>query len=160
VLVSADRARKVVRVDAGGPSPVQATDDDLVEVVTTAATTLAANAGQGCRLPATVLVPPHRYDEALRVAVEAMAAVVVGDPTEPATVCGPLRSRFARDRVLRYLDLARSEGGDVVLGGRRLDRPGWWVAPTVIGGLSRQSRLVREELLGPVLVVVASGPNS
>ena len=56
--------------------------------------------------------------------------------------------------MLRYLALAHSEGGKVATGGTALDRPGWWVAPTVIGGLSVQSRLVREEVLGPVLMVV------
>jgi aldehyde dehydrogenase (NAD+) len=161
VLVAASRAGKDVRIDVGGPSSVQAEDDDdLAAVVATAAAALAGNAGQGCRLPASILVPPHRYDEALRLAVEAMQSVVVGDPTEADTQCGPLRSRVARDRVLRYLALARSEGGEMALGGEMLDRPGWWVAPTVIGGLSPQSRLVREEVLGPVLMVVADDPSA
>lgn len=160
VLVSAKRAGKDVRVDPGGPSLVQATDGDLAEVVATTAAALAANAGQGCRLPTTVLVPPHRYDEALRLAVEAMGSVAVGDPADPATRCGPLRSRVARDRVVRYLALAESEGGTIALGGRVLDRPGWWVAPTVVGGLSPQSRLVREEVLGPVLMVVADDASA
>lgn len=158
---AAERAGKRVRLEVGGPHTVTVADeDDLAAVVSAAAVAVAANAGQACHVPASVVVPAHRYDEALRAAVDAMSGVVVGDPAEPATVCGPLRSPVARDRVLRYLDLARSEGGDVVLGGQRLDRPGWWVAPTVVGGLSRQSRLVREEVLGPVLAVVAAGPNS
>jgi aldehyde dehydrogenase (NAD+) len=84
-----------------------------------------------------------------------MAGVAVGDPTDPDTVCGPLRSVVARDRGLRYLALARSEGGTVELGGHVLDRDGWWIAPSVIGGLEPKSRLVREEILGPVLMVVA-----
>lgn len=61
---------------------------------------------------------------------------------------------MGRDRVLRYLALARSEGGDVALGGQALDRDGWWIAPTVVGGLTTKSRMVREEVLGPVLMVV------
>ena len=153
---SAERLGKRARIDVGGPSVVTVEDDDdLAAVVPPAAAALAANAGQGCRLPASILVPPHRYDEALDLAVEAMRSVVVGDPTDDDTRCGPLRSRVARDRVLRYLTLARSEGGRMALGGDVLDRPGWWVAPTVVGGLSPQSRLVREEVLGPVLMVVA-----
>jgi aldehyde dehydrogenase (NAD+) len=161
VLVAAKRAGKDVRIDVGGPSAVQVEDDDdLAGIVSNAATALAANAGQGCRVAASIQVPPHRYEEALRLAVEAMRAVVVGDPTDADTVCGPLRSRVARDRVVRYLALARSEGGEMALGGDALDRPGWWVAPTVIGGLSPQSRLVREEVLGPVLMVVADDASA
>jgi aldehyde dehydrogenase (NAD+) len=156
VQVAASRAGKRVRLDVGGPLTLRAGDDaDLVPVVSAAAQRVAANAGQGCHLPTSVVVPPHRYAEALQAAVEAMGEVTVGDPAEADTLCGPLRSPVARDRVLRYLALARSEGGDIALGGRVLDRPGWWVAPTVIGGLSQESRLVKEEVLGPVLMVVA-----
>lgn len=158
VQVAAERAGKRVRLDVGGPLTIEAADDvDLTAVVSAAAVTVAANAGQACRLPASVVVPPHRYAEALRAAVDAMAEIVPGDPSAPDTLCGPLRSGAARDRVRRYVELARSEGADVALGGSVLDRDGWWFAPTVIGGLSRQSRLVREEVLGPVLMVVADG---
>ncbi|GAB3026133.1 aldehyde dehydrogenase [Nocardioides flavus (ex Wang et al. 2016)] len=158
---AAERAGKRVRLDLGGALTVDAADDaDLAAVVSAAAVAVAANAGQACRVPATVVVPSHRYAEALDAAVTAMSEVALGDPADPGTVCGPLRSVVARDRVRRYVDLARSEGGDVVLGGHALDRAGWWFAPTVIGGLTPQSRLVREEVLGPVLMVVADGRKS
>ncbi len=86
VLVSAKRAGKDVRIDVGGPSAVQVEDDDdLAAVVSTAAAALAANAGQGCRLPASILVPPHRYDDAVRLDVVAMRAVVVCDPPDAET---------------------------------------------------------------------------
>jgi aldehyde dehydrogenase (NAD+) len=116
---------------------------------------MCVHAGQGCRLPATVVVPAARYDEAVEVAARTMAEVVVGDPTDPATVCGPVLSPVQRDRVLRYLALAESEGGRFATGGHALERPGgWWVAPTVVTGLTAGSRVAREEVLGPVLVVV------
>ena len=156
--VAGERAGKRVRLDVGGPRTVRVADDaDLEAVVSAAAYDVAANAGQGCGLPASVVVPVHRHAEALQAAVAAMADVAVGDPTDPATRCGPLRSVVARDRVRRYVDLGRAEGGDVALGGQPLDRPGWWFAPTVIGGLAPGSRLVREEVLGPVLMVVPAG---
>ena len=156
--VAGERAGKRVRLAVGGPRTVRVADDaDLGAVVSAAAYDVAANAGQGCGLPASVVVPVHRHAEALQAAVAAMADVAVGDPTDPATRCGPLRSVVARDRVRRYVDLGRAEGGDVALGGQPLDRPGWWFAPTVIGGLAPGSRLVREEVLGPVLMVVPAG---
>ncbi|NYE36812.1 aldehyde dehydrogenase (NAD+) [Nocardioides cavernae] len=155
VRAVAGRTGKRLRLDTGGAGTVRATDEDLPVVVAAAARTVAANAGQACRLPASVVVPADRHDEAVRVAVETMSEVVPGDPRDPATLCGPLRSAVARDRVRRYVDLARTEGGVVELGGDAPDRDGWWFAPTVIGGLSPRSRLVREEVLGPVLMVVA-----
>ncbi|MGF9754027.1 aldehyde dehydrogenase family protein [Microvirga sp. 0TCS3.31] len=158
VQVAGERAGKRVRLAVGGPRTVRAADDaDLGAVVSAAAYDVAANAGQGCGVPASVVVPVHRHAEAMQAAVAAMADVTVGDPTDPATRCGPLRSVVARDRVRRYVDLGRAEGGDLALGGQPLDRPGWWFAPTVIGGLAPGSRLVREEVLGPVLTVVPAG---
>lgn len=154
VQVAGERAGKRVRLDVGGPRTVRPADDaDLEAVVAAAARAVVADAGQGCRLPTGVVVPVHRHAEALQAAVVAAQDVVVGDPADPATRCGPLRSAVARDRVRRYVDLGRSEGGDVALGGQPLDRPGWWFAPTVIGGLAPSSRLVREEVLGPVVMV-------
>jgi aldehyde dehydrogenase (NAD+) len=158
VQVAGKRAGKRVRLDVGGPRTVRPADDaDLGAVVAAAARAVVANAGQGCRLPTSVVVPVHRHAEALQAAVAAAHDVVVGDPADPATRCGPLRSLVARDRVRRYVELGRSEGGDVALGGQPLDRPGWWFAPTVIGGVDPASRLVREEVLGPVVMVAVEG---
>ena len=158
VQVAGERAGKRVRLDVGGPRTVRVgEEDDLQAVVAAATRDVAANAGQGCRVPASVVVPVHRYADALQAAVAAMADVRVGDPTDPETRCGPLRSVVARDRVRRYVDLGSAEGGDVALGGQPLGRPGWWFAPTVVGGLGEGSRLVREEVLGPLLAVVPAG---
>jgi aldehyde dehydrogenase (NAD+) len=158
---AATRARKKVRTDTGRPVSIRAKDDaDLEAVVARAAVAVATNAGQACRIPTSVVVPALRYMDARTAAIRAMDSVVVGDPLDPATLCGPLRSPVARDRVLRYVALAESEGADVARGGRALDRPGWWVPPTVIGGVPRDSRLVTEELLGPVLMVVTESRSS
>jgi aldehyde dehydrogenase (NAD+) len=158
--VAGERAGKRVRLAVGGTRTVRVADDaDLGAVVSAAAYDVAANAGQDCGLPTSVIVPVHRHAEALQSAVAAMADVAVGDPTDPTTRCGPLRSVVARDRVRRYVDLGRAEGGDVALGGQPLDRPGWWFAPTVVGGLAPGSRLVREEVLGPVFMVAVDAPD-
>ena len=114
-----------------------------------------AHAGQGCRLPATVVVPAGRYDEMVEVAARTMADIGIGHSSGPATVCGPVLSPVQRGRVLRYLALAEAEGGRFATGGYAVDRDGgWWIAPTVVAGLTAESRLVREEILGPVLVVL------
>ncbi|MBS2939744.1 aldehyde dehydrogenase family protein [Nocardioides sp. J2M5] len=154
VKAVAHRPGTRVRVTVGGPRQVRAGGADMASLVAEAARAVAANAGQAPWVPSSVVVPAFRYAEARAAAVEAMAAVAVGDPTSPETLCGPLRSAVARDRVLRYVALAESERADVALGGRRLDRPGWWVEPTVIGGVAADSRLVVEEVLGPVLMLV------
>lgn len=156
VRVTATATGKRVDLDVGGTTPVRAADDaDLAAVVTAAATAMCTHAGQGCRLPTTVVVPETRYDEAVEVAARTMDGIGVGDPTDPETTCGPVVSRVQRDRVLRYLALAEAEGGRFATGGHAVDRDGgWWIAPTVVAGLAADSRLAREEILGPVLVVL------
>lgn len=156
VRVTATGAGKRVHLDVGGTTPVDArAAADPTAVVAEAAATMCAHAGQGCRLPATVVVPASTYDEMVAVAARTMADIGVGDPTDPATVCGPVLSPVQKGRVLRYLALAESEGGSFATGGHAVERDGgWWIAPTVVAGLTATSRLVSEEILGPVLVVV------
>jgi len=156
VRVTAKAAGKRVDLDVGGTTPVRAADDaDLAAVVAAAAAAMCAHAGQGCRLPASVVVPRSRYEEMVEVAARTMADIGLGDPTDPATTCGPVVSPVQRARVLRYLALAEAEGGRFATGGHAVDRDGgWWIAPTVVAGLTAESRLVREEILGPVLVVL------
>ncbi|WP_167098133.1 aldehyde dehydrogenase [Mycobacterium sp. DL592] len=156
VMTSAAHTIKKVFLELGGKSAFLVLDDaDLARACAAAATAVARHAGQGCAFTTRLVVPRARYDEGVAAAAEAMAAVPVGDPTDPATVCGPLISARQRDRVCGYLDLALAEGGSFACGGARLDRPGYFVAPTVISRLTNDARVAREEIFGPVLVVLA-----
>lgn len=86
-----------------------------------------------------------------------MQRVVVGDPTDPATVCGPGISARQRYRVQGYLRLALDEGGVFACGGGRPAglSSGFYIEPTVIRGLTNDARVAREEIFGPVLTVIA-----
>ncbi|PND56536.1 aldehyde dehydrogenase [Mycobacterium sp. ENV421] len=154
---AADNITKVF-LELGGKSAFIVLDDaDLGRACGAAAVAVSRHAGQGCAFTTRLLVPRNRYDEAVDAAADAMGGIAVGDPTDPATVCGPLISARQRDRVQGYLDLALDEGGSFACGGRRpgaLDR-GYFIAPTVIRGLDNSARVAREEIFGPVLVVLA-----
>jgi aldehyde dehydrogenase (NAD+) len=117
------------------------------------------HAGQGCALTTRLIVPRARYEEAVDIAAATMRHVIVGDPTDPTTVCGPLINAAQRARVEGYLALALHEGGRFAVGGARPEgdgfERGYWAAPTVIAGLDNSARTAREEIFGPVLVVLA-----
>lgn len=82
-------------------------------------------------------------------------ALKVGDPRSPETVVGPVISAAHRERVESYVELGRKEGAVVVAGGERpSDGPGFLVAPTVLADCTAEMRVVREEIFGPVVVVV------
>lgn len=167
VRVAAERAGTRLRAETGGAgAPVvigELDTEELGERVAAAAREVCAHAGQRCGVATTVAVPAARYQEAVEAAVAAMRALAPGDPEDPATVCGPVISPVHRARVLRYLALATAEGGGFATGGGAAAMPGrlaggFWVEPTVVTGLTRGSRLVREELLAPILVVVPYDP--
>ncbi len=158
VMAAAAPTLKRVFLELGGKSAAIVLDDaDLSTAVSTAAFSVSIHAGQGCALTTRLLVPRERYDEAVRIAADTMRSIGTGDPKDPGTVCGPVISAAQRDRVQSYLDLARAEGGTIVTGGgspEGRDR-GFWIEPTVVAGLSNDSRVAREEIFGPVLVVIA-----
>jgi aldehyde dehydrogenase (NAD+) len=158
VMAAAAQTVKKVFLELGGKSPFIVLDDaDLVTACAKAAFAVARHAGQGCAFTSRLLVPRDSYDDAVAAAADAMKQVVVGDPTDPETVCGPVISARQRDRVEGYLRLALDEGGFFACGGGRpAHLPfGFYIEPTVIGGLTNDARVAREEVFGPVLTVLA-----
>ncbi len=158
VMASAAQTITKVFLELGGKSAFVVLDDaDLRRACEAAAMAVSRHAGQGCAFTTRLVVPRNRYDEAVEATADAMAGIAVGDPTDPATVCGPLISARQRDRVQDYLDLAVAEGGSFACGGGRPAGAGrgYFIAPTVIRGLQNSARVAREEIFGPVLVVLA-----
>lgn len=158
VMTAAAQTIKKVFLELGGKSAFVVLDDaDLDAACAAAASTVAMHAGQGCALTTRLVVPRERYGEALDTVAAAMSRIAVGDPNNPKTLCGPLISARQRDRVQSYLNLAIAEGGTFHCGGGRpagLER-GFYIEPTVIAGLTNDARAAREEIFGPVLVVLA-----
>ncbi|MEB3034271.1 aldehyde dehydrogenase [[Mycobacterium] nativiensis] len=163
VMTAAAATIKKVFLELGGKSAFVVLDDaDLGAACTAAARTVTTHAGQGCALTTRLVVPRERYGDAVDAVVAAMSAIPFGDPSDPKTLCGPLISARQRDRVQYYLDLAITEGGAFGCGG---GRPGWadrgfYIEPTVIAGLTNDARAAREEIFGPVLVVLAHDGDS
>jgi aldehyde dehydrogenase (NAD+) len=157
VMTEAAKTVKKVLLELGGKSAFIVLDDaDLPAACAKAAVAVARHAGQGCAFTSRLLVPTDRYDEAVHAAAAAMAHVVVGDPTDPMTVCGPVISARQRERVEGYLRSALDEGGEFACGGGRPAdlHAGFYIEPTVIRGLTNGARVAREEIFGPVLTVL------
>ncbi len=157
VMESAAATLKRVFLELGGKSAFVVLDDaDLRGACATAAFTVCTHAGQGCAITTRLLVPRRLLDEATASTAKVLSKLPAADPTDPGTICGPVISARQRDRVEGYLRLAVEEGGTFVTGGGRpegLDR-GFFVEPTLIGGLTNEARVAREEIFGPVLVII------
>ncbi len=150
---------KRVTLELGGKSPTILLDDaDFAKAVPLAAMAATINSGQACLAGSRLLVPRARLEEAHALIVRAFDALQVGDPRDPATVIGPMVTRTQYERVQGYIQRGIDEGARLLTGG--LGRPqgldhGYFVRPTVFGGVHNDMRIAREEIFGPVLSVIA-----
>jgi (Z)-2-((N-methylformamido)methylene)-5-hydroxybutyrolactone dehydrogenase len=155
--IAADAARRSVRVtlELGGKSPnIIFADADLDRAVSGVIAGIFAATGQSCMAGSRVLVQAPVYDRVCEMLAERGSRMRAGDPLDPATELGPLASRAQLQKVLAYFSLAREERLPCLTGGMRLDRPGYFVAPTVYRDVPSDSRIAREEIFGPVAAMI------
>jgi acyl-CoA reductase-like NAD-dependent aldehyde dehydrogenase len=150
------RGMKRQLMELGGKGAAIVFDDaDLGSAVSGIGTTFSFYSGQICTAPTRVLVQRGVYDLLVRQLASYAGHLKVGDPREQGTVVGPVISAAHRDRVESYVELGRKEGARVVTGGERPSLPhGFYVAPTLLADCTPDMRVVREEIFGPVVVVL------
>ncbi|MYS08222.1 aldehyde dehydrogenase family protein [Streptomyces sp. SID6041] len=150
------RALKRQLMELGGKGAALVLDDaDLDAAVLGIGTTFSFYSGQICTAPTRVLAQRGIYERLIEKLTGYLAFMKVGDPAERGTIVGPVISAAHRDRVEAYVELGRKEGARVVAGGERPDLPkGFYVAPTLLADCTNEMRVVREEIFGPVVVVV------
>jgi aminomuconate-semialdehyde/2-hydroxymuconate-6-semialdehyde dehydrogenase len=152
---------KKLALEMGGKNPnVVFADADLDEAVAESVRAAFANQGQICLCGSRLLVERSIHDEFRDRFLERAAALRVGDPLEEDTDQGALVSAAHRDKVESCVALAREEGGEILLGGRRPEdlpervRDGFFLEPTVVGGLGPACRTNTEEIFGPVVSIL------
>ena len=151
---------KRVSLEMGGKNPnVIFADADPDQVVNESLRSSFANQGQVCLCGSRVFVEASAYDAFVERFVAATRELVVGDPLEPNTSVGALVSKAQFDKVRRYVDLARTEGGRIRCGGGPPEflpdrcRDGYFVEPTVITDLPVDCQVNRDEIFGPVVTI-------
>jgi acyl-CoA reductase-like NAD-dependent aldehyde dehydrogenase len=145
---------KPVTLELGGNAAQIVFDDaDPARAIDSAIKAFVFNTGQFCMAGPRLLVARSRYETILQVLADAVPGIPVGDPFDEATVVGPMAGERHLAKVEEYVRLARDEGGRVVAGGARIAGGGFFHEPTVIADLPAGSRVVREEIFGPVLTV-------
>ena len=154
---AADRIQRVL-LELGGKSPVLVFDDAPLDAV--AAATLegfTSSAGQICVASTRLITQPAVHDELLERVVAGIDDLKLGDPLDPETQVGPLVSSDQLERVSGFVTEGQNTA-HIRAGGQRLApaglEEGFFFAPTIIEGLGADSRLIREEIFGPVLSVV------
>jgi aldehyde dehydrogenase (NAD+) len=154
VMECGSRTVKKVFLELGGKSANIVLDDaDFARVLPTAAMT-CVHGGQGCAITTRLLLPRSRYDEGVAIVKKAFEGWRYGDPTDPSVLQGPQISRRQQERVLAYIEQGKQEGARCIVGGKKADRPGFFVEPTLFVDVDPASTIAQEEIFGPVLVVI------
>ncbi|MFJ6634527.1 aldehyde dehydrogenase family protein [Streptomyces sp. NPDC091376] len=150
------RGMKRQLMELGGKGAAVVFDDaDLDSAVMGIGTTFAFYSGQICTAPTRVLAQRGIYERLVEKLTGFVGFMKVGDPAEPGTVVGPVISAAHRERIESYVELGKKEGARLVVGGERPDAArGFYVAPTLFADCTNEMRVVREEIFGPVVVVV------
>jgi aldehyde dehydrogenase (NAD+) len=148
---------KRVHQELGGKSPnIILPDADIKRAVTAGVRGVMQNSGQSCNAPTRMLVPNAKMAEALAIAKEVAEATTVGAPDSGAAI-GPVISAAQWDKIQTLINRGIEEGAQVVAGGPGKPaglETGYYVKPTVLGPVTNQMTVAREEIFGPVLVVI------
>lgn len=158
--ITRDAADTVKRVtlELGGKSPnLIFADCDLPERVTASVDECFYNTGQSCDAPTRLLVEQSCYDQVLAIAQQACEATQVGNPAVEGDHLGPLFDKIQFDRVQTLIQVGIDEGARLLAGG--VGKPegfdtGWFVKPTIFADVTNDMRIAREEIFGPVLVII------
>ena len=152
VAERAGRNLKKSVMELGGSDPFIVLEDAPLEpTLDNALWGRMNNTGQSCVAAKRFIVVGRDRGEAfLKGLITRMAALKVGDPGDPATTLGPVSSENAMNGLLRQIEVAKKGGARVVLGGARVDRPGFYVEATILADIGKNNPIYAQELFGPV----------
>jgi aldehyde dehydrogenase (NAD+) len=159
IYEAAARGIKRVTMELGGKSPNIVFDDaEMDNAVRGVVAGIFAAVGQTCIAGSRLLVQRPIHDEFVDKLIAFAKTAKLGDPSNIDTQIGPVANRPHYNKVLSYIDIAKAEGAQSVLGGGRAQRPecgdGYFVEPTIFTGVKNSMRIAQEEVFGPVLSVI------
>jgi len=150
---SADSLKRLTLELGGNDAAIVLDDADPAEVAPKIFMGAMFNSGQICAAIKRVYVADSLYDAMCEQLAQIASATVVGDGLDPNTQMGPIQNKVQFEKVKSYLDEARTRG-KVLAGGKPLERPGYFIPPTIVRDIPDESRLVQEEQFGPVLPIM------
>ncbi|XP_005935383.1 mitochondrial 10-formyltetrahydrofolate dehydrogenase [Maylandia zebra] len=145
---------KKVSLELGGKSPLLIFSDcDMDKAVRMGMSSVFFNKGENCIAAGRLFVEESIHDEFIDRVVEEIKKMKIGDPLDRSTDHGPQNHKAHLDKLLEYCEIGVKEGATLVYGGTRVDRPGFFMEPTVFTDVEDHMFLAKEESFGPVMVV-------
>ncbi|MEM7207023.1 MAG: aldehyde dehydrogenase [Pseudomonadota bacterium] len=160
IYAAAAQNIKPVTLELGGKSAnIVFEDADISNAVKGAVSGIFAASGQTCIAGSRLLVHRSVHDQVVDGVVELARTARLGNPALNDTQVGPVTTHPHREKVLSYMDVAKADGAEAVLGGG-IPRDeslgnGWFVEPTIFTGVNNQMRIAREEVFGPILSIIS-----
>jgi phenylacetaldehyde dehydrogenase len=155
ILQAAAGNLKKVSLELGGKSPnVVFKDADLDVAIQGAASAIFFNHGQCCCAGSRLYIEKPIFDKVVDGVAAEARKIKLGSGFDPSTQMGPLVSTEQLSRVCGYLDAGQAEGAKAVVGGKKLDSPGYFVEPTVLVNTKDSMKVVQEEIFGPVVTAM------
>ncbi|MGP5227106.1 aldehyde dehydrogenase family protein [Arthrobacter rhombi] len=159
ITATAAQTFKPVLLELGGKSANIVFEDADLEAAAQQAAVMAfaIMTGQGCAMPTRLLVQDSIHDEFLATVAAIAGSFSVGDPQDPATICGPVVNQAAIDRIEAMVARAQDDGARLVMGGARGQgelAEGFYYLPTILADVDPSSELAQKEVFGPVLAVM------
>ncbi|MBX3650915.1 MAG: aldehyde dehydrogenase [Burkholderiales bacterium] len=159
IYEAAARGLKRVSMELGGKSPNIVFDDAQIDnAVKGVISGIFAATGQTCIAGSRLLVQRSIHDRFVEKLVALAKTAKMGNPMDMTTQVGPVTNAPQFEKILHYIDVAKKEGAQAVLGGAKATRPecgsGWFVEPTIFTGVDNAMRIAQEEVFGPVLSVI------
>ncbi|WP_261568418.1 aldehyde dehydrogenase family protein [Frankia gtarii] len=155
ILEACAPSMKPAVLELGGKSANIVFDDADLDVACQIGTTfsLIALSGQGCAFATRMIVHEDVYDEVVARVQLIAQNIPVGDPFDPAVASGPVVNQAAVERILGMIERATEQGATLLAGGSRIDRAGYYVAPTVFTDVDPDAEIAQSEVFGPVLTI-------
>jgi len=155
ILQAAAGNLKKVSLELGGKSPnIVFADSDMKAAIGGAASAIFFNHGQCCCAGSRLYVEQAIFDQVVEGVSNQAKKIKVGSGLEPDTQMGPLVSKEQLDRVCGYLESGFSEGAKATAGGKKIDKDGYFVEPTVLVNTDHKMKVVQEEIFGPVVTAI------
>jgi acyl-CoA reductase-like NAD-dependent aldehyde dehydrogenase len=152
----AARDLKRTTLELGGNDPAIVLDDvDPTAIAQQLFWSSFMNSGQICTAVKRVYVPEKLLDQVVQALSAVASQIKVGDGMDPSTQLGPINNAMQLERVINLVDDAKKHGAKIHTGGARLDRKGYFFAPTILSGVGDDVAIVAEEQFGPVLPILS-----
>ncbi|KAK1167173.1 mitochondrial 10-formyltetrahydrofolate dehydrogenase-like isoform X1 [Acipenser oxyrinchus oxyrinchus] len=145
---------KKVSLELGGKSPLIIFQDcDLDKAVRMGMGSVFFNKGENCIAAGRLFVEESIHDKFLRRVLEEIKKMKIGDPLDRSTDHGPQNHRAHMEKLLEYCEIGKKEGATLVYGGQQVQRPGYFMEPTVFTDVEDHMYLAKEESFGPIMVI-------